>query len=244
MRNLSKRATTNKLHPWASEKTITINQKNLPTFRMDQVIAFLLMSNKDDPLALDVGDRRYLMVRTEAGAHPDGRRYYDRLHGVNGVGGVLGDAEALGAIYWELLRRDLGGYSIEGPAPFTKAKRETIDASANEWTRWMIEHSGSYPMNSRVVALKDRIQAMPSRLHRSGCDKAIGEALRERFGGISWPHQIQPDGRRGDKIRVWLLGETAKAATGLASGDVLRMYREDRQQRGAVPGDFDFDEVP
>jgi putative DNA primase/helicase len=229
----STRKATSKLHSWASEGTITVNQKNLPTFVMDQAIAFMLMSNKDDPLALDLTDRRYLILRTEAKVHPQGRVYYDALYGVHGRGGILNDPASLGAILHELLTRDLGSYTIESEAPFTEAKQQTLDAAQSPEAKWMIEHSGEAPMRYRVVTPDEIVEAMPRRLQTRFAGDAVREALRDRFGGKAWPQQIRPDGRSGDKVRVWLIGDAEKLAGKLTSATVLRMWREDRDRAAA-----------
>jgi hypothetical protein len=225
----SKKATS-KLHSWASESTITINQKNLPTFVMDQSIAFMIFSNKLDALALDNSDGRYLVLRTDAGTHPRGAPYYDALYGVNGVGGILGDPVALGAILHELLNRPLGKYSIEQAAPSTQAKREMIEAGDPPHLEWMKAHDGEAPMRYRVKSLEEIVETMPRRLQTIGAGKAVRAALRDDFGGVPWQYQIQPDGRSGDKVRVWLIGDMAKRAVAgkLTSAQVLIAYREDR----------------
>ena len=230
----SKKATS-KLHSWASESTITINQKNLPTFVMDQLIAFMIFSNKLDALALDNSDGRYLALRTDVGVHPKGGSYYDALYGVNGVGGILGDPAALGAILYELLNRPLGKYSIEQAAPATQAKRDMIEAGSPAHLEWMREHDGKAPMRYRVKSIEEIVEAMPRRLQTIGASHAVRSALRDDFGDIPWETQIRPDGRSGDKVRVWLSGGTKKLALArkLTSADVLKAWREDRTKATA-----------
>jgi hypothetical protein len=225
----SKKATS-KLHSWASESTMTINQKNLPTFVMDQVIAFMIFSNKLDALALDNSDGRYLVLRTDVGTHPKGAPYYSAVYGDNGVGGILQTPALLSAILYELLNRPLDGYSIEQAAPSTKAKRDMIEEGYTAQHVWMKEHDGGAPMRYRVKAAEEIVEAMPNRLKTLGANKAVREALRDHFDCVPWEKQIRPDGRSGDKVRVWLTGDLAKrAVTGnLTSTQVLMAYREDR----------------
>lgn len=236
---MNSKSATNKLHSWASESTITVNQKNLPTFVMDQAIAFELMSNKEDAIAPDNTDRRYLILNTDAKVHSRGGEYYDALYGVNNVGGVLNTPKAQGAILHKLVKRDLSGYRIEGPAPFTAAKQTMIDASGTEWSRWLLDH----PPTGRVVDPDELVKEMPRYLQARGAGKAVRDTLRERFNGAPWPDQIRPDGRQGGKVRVWLIGPIADQASLLTSADVLAMYREDRQAERApfaATADDDF----
>jgi len=220
---MNSKGATAKLHTWASEGTITINEKQLPTFVMDQAIAFMLMSNKRDAIAPDNTDRRYLTFLTEA--KPKGGDYYDKLYGVNGVGGVLHTPALLSAAQHFFLNRKLqDGYSIERAAPFTSAKQALIDASGSEWQKWLLDN----PPNNDVVCIADVINDMPKWLQRAGADNGVRNALRDRFGGVPWPNQIQPQGRTGAKIRVWLIGDTAKRAAKLTSHDVLTKYKAER----------------
>jgi hypothetical protein len=243
----SKKATS-KLHSWASESTMTINQKNLPTFVMDQVIAFMIFSNKLDALALDNSDGRYLVLRTDVGVHPRGAPYYSSIYGDNGVGGILGDPIKLGAILAELLARPLGGYSIEQAAPNTQAKRDMIEEGEAPQLQWMKAHDGQAPMRYSVIDPDEVIEAMPRRLQmphgNRDAAKHVREGLRDHFGGVPWQYQIRPDGRSGDKIRVWLIGELAdRARSGkLTNADVLTAYRTERSKTNSEAAMLEADD--
>jgi hypothetical protein len=109
LRTLGRAELANKLHPWITQPEMSVNEKNLPSFTLDQVIAFAFMSNRIDAIKVDTSDRRYLVLKTEAVPRPDD--YYVRLYG------LLEDRVALGAVLHQLLNRDLKGYDICGPAP-------------------------------------------------------------------------------------------------------------------------------
>lgn len=238
LRAVQKTEISKKLHPWITQREMTVNEKNLPTFVIDQCIAFAFMSNKPDAIELDNGDRRYLVLETKAKVHPDGSSYYQKLYGKNDVGGLLQDRKALGAVLSALMTRDLGKYDIAGPAPWTAAKVAMKDASANDIGQYMQQHIGQKPFSNRVVTMDEITAALPKFMQPRLSMKTLREAL-EYLDGVAWPDQIRPDGRDGDKLRVWLLNDAAdrcrkegwltpggKASVG-SSAKVLAIYRED-----------------
>jgi hypothetical protein len=92
LRSVSKSELANKLHPWITQPEMSVNEKNLPSFTLEQVIAFAFMSNRLDAIKLDTSDRRYLVLKTEAMPHKDDKAYYVPLYD------LLDNKVALGAI--------------------------------------------------------------------------------------------------------------------------------------------------
>jgi hypothetical protein len=234
LRAVDKREVTKKLHPWITSPKIIVNEKNIPTFMLDQVVAFFLMSNKPDPIQPDMHDRRYLTLETKARPHPGGIAYYSRLYA------LLKDPEALGAILVELLERKLpDSYSIVGPAPDTEAKRAMTAASAEGVAQWMLEHQDEPPCSYRVVTVNEIFQWLPRHLQTARTLANVKEALTEFFNAEPWPEQIRPRGRQGEKLRVWVMHADKQAD--LKSADVLRMYREDRSRNEKMDDGDDFE---
>jgi hypothetical protein len=233
LRAVSKTEISKKVHPWITQVDMTVNEKNLPTFVIDQVIAFGFMSNQPDAIEIDNSDRRYLVVETKAQVHPDGQAYYHRLYGTptrgkGNQGGVLQDPAALGAILYALENRDLKGYSITDRAPDTAAKIAMKAASANDIAQWMTSHSGEAPFNYQVVTLDEIVLSLPSFMKGRVSMKTLREAM-EYHKAFNWPVQIRPNATRGGKISVWLQGEAAEQARGGLVPDVLSIYRAERR---------------
>jgi hypothetical protein len=212
-----------KLHVWITEAGITINEKNIPTFKLDQVLAMFLMSNKEDAVEVDNTDRRYLVLQTKATPHRDQDAYYSRLYA------LLADPIALGAIMHQLMTRDLGDYKINGRAPDTAAKARLKNATANEVTQYMMENSGMEPFSYRVVTLNEIREALPRSIQNRASLPKLREAM-EFCGAVPWHKQIRPRGFGTDKLRVWLQCDTAKRKD-LQSIEVIKMYRDDRDER-------------
>jgi hypothetical protein len=90
LRHVKKSELANKLHPWITQPEMSVNEKNIPSFILEQVIAFAFMSNRLDAIRLDNSDRRYLVLKTEAMPHKDDKAYYVPLYD------LLEDKAALG----------------------------------------------------------------------------------------------------------------------------------------------------
>jgi hypothetical protein len=219
LRLLGKTELVGSLHPWITQREIMVDEKNLPGFMIDQVIAFVMMSNRLDAIKLDMGDRRYLVVKTEAVPHPDGDAYYVPLYG------MLEDKEKLGAVLHQLMTRDLKGYNICGRAPETVAKGEMKRATVSDLALWMAENGGEEPYSYQAVTMKEIEDALPKRI-RVGT-RLMKEAMEDR-GYWRFPEQIHPGGRAGKKRRVWLGPGVAR---GLTTGEVQQLYKKEREER-------------
>jgi Bifunctional DNA primase/polymerase, N-terminal/Family of unknown function (DUF5906) len=224
LRSLDKREITHKLHPIITQEAIPVNDKGVPQYKIDNCFAVGAMTNVDDAILVDNTDRRWEVHRTFS--EPREAAYYDRLYA------VLKDPVALGAIAHELLNRDLKGYSGKHRARETEAKLALIDAGTSEIGQWMADHDGTSPLTLRVVTLDEVEEMLPKHYRaRPGMRAAVKETLRNRFRGEPWPHQIQPSGRNGPKLRVWVLGDTPE--------NVQAAYKEDHPDNATgVAADF------
>jgi hypothetical protein len=193
LRTVSKSELANKLHPWITQPEMSVNEKNLPSFTLDQVIAFAFMSNRLDAIRVDTSDRRYLVLKTEAKPQLDA--YYTALYA------LLDDKVALGAILAQLMTRDLGSYDIRGRAPETAAKDELKRMTALDLARWIAENSDETPYSYQAVTLKEIADAMP---HHIRCSTGYMIEAMEQSGYYAFPQQIRPGGRAAKKLRVWL----------------------------------------
>ena len=219
LRTVSKSELANKLHPWITQPEMSVNEKNLPSFTLDQVIAFAFMSNRLDAIRVDTSDRRYLVVKTEAMPRLDS--YYTQLYG------LLNDKAALGAILHQLMNRDLRGYNICGRAPETAAKDELKRVTAPDLVRWIAKNSDETPYSYQAVTLKEIVEAMPRHIHAS--TGYIIEAM-EQSGYYAFPQQIRPGGRAGQKIRVWL-HPNVEDQRGLGPARVQQLYVGERPEK-------------
>jgi hypothetical protein len=192
IRTLETKHIKHTIHPWITQKNITVHDKHIRSAKMDNVLAFGLMSNKGD-YPLDNNDRRYLVIETPAVVHPDGIGYYEPLYE------LLDDPTALGAIKWQLEHHTLAkGYKITGNAPATDAKAEMMVAGRNDIETWLHEHKPT----SELVTLDDVMEGMPTSLKRAGLYNTVREFIKEACGGVPLgEHRL--DGRNGTRVSLW-----------------------------------------
>lgn len=214
-----------KVHGWITQPWLHINEKNMPQVTIPDLIAYLFFSNKMDAIPMDDSDRRYAVAGTDA--TPRDAAYYCRLYD------LLDNPTTLAAIKHQLLTRDLGTYTAAGAAPYTDAKGQMIEASASDLQSYMVEHAGERPFNYRLVTVDEIIERLPRHvMPKQRVHATLYDILRRRFNGIHVEGQIQPFGRKGDKIRVWAIGPTPEFVTEtLASGSLAAIYRNERAGR-------------
>jgi hypothetical protein len=225
------------LHTMITQERTPIDEKNMPPFTLDpNLMAFFLMTNSLAALRPDDGDRRYLMVSTPAKPKPDA--YYFPLFD------ILEDPAALAAIKWQLETRDLAGYSGIARAPMTAAKAAMTAEASSDIEQWMTDNAGSAPLCYGLVNITEIVAALPRYMQRRETVAQVRDVLRRKFNGVSVKEPIRPDGRNGDKVRVWATGSDAAATAKRGERALLAIWREDRGTRAdaAEEAEEDFGE--
>jgi hypothetical protein len=231
LRAVERMTVKNALHDIITQDDISINQKNMPTFDMENCFGVIAMTNDDAAISIDMGDRRYLVLRTEA--TPRNGAYYGRLYG------KLNDPEAIAAFAWMLQTYDYGQYNGADRAPYTSAKEEMIAAGLSELEAWMCENRDTYPLSGRVISTSDVIAILPARLERIGRLQAqVVSALKTHF-----------QARMVGQPRVGNVRKRLYVVNGCPVFDMggleacVAVYEKDRLEKKAGPSsDFDFDE--
>ncbi len=162
------------------------------------------------------------------------QNYYGRLYA------LLRQPVAVAAVAYELLNRDLNGYSAQGKAPMTKAKQDMMAEGADDVERWMIENSGMYPLNARITTVADVIEAMPTRIARaSRLDRRVVDVLKRRFKGVSLG-KVRLGGRTADRPRLWGLNDRVAGPQAEDHQVLASIYLADRREASQPEaGDFD-----
>lgn len=99
--------------------TLQINEKNMPVREESNHLNMVFLSNSTLPMALDDGDRRYLVLYVDR-VMP--KEYFDDLVAEIANGGVE-------AFYQYLMERDLTGFSPHTKPPLNEEKQGLIDGS-------------------------------------------------------------------------------------------------------------------
>ena len=226
------------LHNMISQERITVDEKNMAPVTLDPFLpGVFLMTNSRAALRPDDGDRRYLIIETKATPKPDA--YYFPLFD------ILEDADALAAIKHQLETRDLSAYDARSRAPLTSAKATMTAEASGDIEKWMVEHADNAPLCHKLVTVAEIIDKLPRDLQskRVGSVRSeIADVLRRKFNGIWHKDPLRPDGKKGDSVRVWAIGDDAAAT--IKDGDLLAIWRADRGTRAAAAASAEDDFAP
>lgn len=164
------------LHSLITQIPVQINDKNVKRYKIDNCFGIVAMTNKDAAITLEDNDRRYLVVRTTA--VPREKPYYDELYS------RLNDKALLGAIFYQLLVRNLGGYAGNSAAPMTKAKQDMIESGMTDLEHHLWDHRDQWPLCNPVVSVIDIQNTLPPTLGRQQrTHNAITAILKHKFQG-------------------------------------------------------------
>ncbi|MBP8218127.1 MAG: bifunctional DNA primase/polymerase [Aeromonas sp.] len=124
--------------------TLQINEKNMPVREEKNHLNMVFLSNSTLPMALDDGDRRYLVLYVDK-VMP--KEYFEELvHEINN-GGVE-------AFYQYLLERDLTGFDAHTKPPLNEEKQGLIDGSLpapRYFVRRWLAGETDFPVTDAVV---------------------------------------------------------------------------------------------
>lgn len=208
------------LHDIITQDRISINEKNMPKFEMDNCFGIIGMTNDDAAISLDVSDRRYLVVRTEAKPRPV--QYYSDLYA------KLDDPVAVAAVAYQLQNWNVGEYNGAGRAPYTQAKEEMIQAGLSELETFLLENSQTYPLNGRVITVADVMELLPARLERHGrLSSAVVAALKTHFRA-RLAGQFRID--NGTRPRMYVINGAGVMNMEGWRDRISRIYEEDRKK--------------
>lgn len=124
----------NRLKQFITGDTIQINAKMLPLRTERNHVNVVFLSNEYQPLALEEGDRRYLVVSAPPKADPE---LYAAVAKCLAGGGAA-------AFYHWLLALDLQSFTEHSPPPMTQAKRDLIELGLKPAERFYREWEGGH----------------------------------------------------------------------------------------------------
>jgi len=224
------------LHDLITSPMAHVDMKGAHDFDIPNVMAFWLEANPTNVMTgLDNSDRRHAMVSTDKPNMPLQPRepsYYVRLYGKDGRGGLLNDPVALAAIAYALKNRDLKGYSGQGRAPFTEAKRAMMRASADPVERWMVEHHDEAPLTYSLVGVTEIMDAMPDDLRTArGTRERVADVLAgPEFNGENIG-KLRIGGRAVKPLRLWAINRTRSDVSvrdKLSTATLVKIYKLER----------------
>jgi len=127
--------------------TLQIDQKHMPLRQETNHLNLVFLSNSTQPLELDMGDRRYLVLYVD---NVPGADYFDRLFDQIDGGGVE-------AFFHYLVERDLTGFNAHSKPPLNEEKQRLVDSSmlspAYFYKRWVEGDLELPPMHAHTSDL-------------------------------------------------------------------------------------------
>ncbi|RIB27462.1 hypothetical protein C2G38_2160558 [Gigaspora rosea] len=129
-----------------TERMVAIERKGLETIRINDYAGYMVTSNQDAPLKIDIGDSR--IVCFDVSAHcRNNTSYFDRLEE------ILDHPDALGVVMSYLLSRDLSNWSPR-KIPATKMKVDIMREQLPNPIRFLIDHIASWDEDSVLILRK------------------------------------------------------------------------------------------
>ena len=126
-----KKEEADRLKILVTQRTVTINQKHVPTYVMDACTNFYFSSNRADAFMVDNTDRRYAIFETPRVKLT--KEQYDAIGAWKNGDGAL-------SLRWHFENEiDLKGFVPHAPAPMTGAKRRMMLSSQSDLTTWVTD---------------------------------------------------------------------------------------------------------
>jgi hypothetical protein len=203
-----------------SDPTVRVERKFLPGRQEENFANMVFLSNELQPLSLDEGDRRFLVIWTPP-PHPDGFDFY------RGLGEDTMPDSAVQALYHYLLTKvELADFSPHTKPPMTEAKQDLIEASLESQDRFVRDWlSGTLPITLRPCKSQHLYRAYLTWCRENGErfpkpeNKFAARAKKVLRGGVRWyadhtagtgrrqcrsyvPVGMEPGAE--EKVEVWL----------------------------------------
>lgn len=173
---------------------IEVNQKFLPKFKVPNICAVILMTNLDDALAVEDGDRRLFIIDSPNKPQPEA--YYTRLRDWYQTGGFERVAGYLAGV-------SLAGFNPGGRAPETAAKDEMRAMTRDPLTAFVMEaiDEGAAPFETDLVLLSQVRDFLSQKWGRPVAAQKIAK-LMNRVGAVPvWEGRISALGEA--RYRMW-----------------------------------------
>lgn len=224
----------NKLKAFITGQTIQINAKMMPLRTESNHCNVVFLSNDERPLALEPGDRRYLVVWTPP---RDERGLYDRVAECLAKGGRQ-------AFYEYLLRVPMADFDEFQIPPMTRAKADLIDLNLRAHERFVREWAdGFLPLPLRICSTEQLYRAFQRWSQSTGerfppTQQAFSKGVEKAARGKLRCHSVKLDqGQSGKQvIRVWIpaglklpddqtMGEWARESCAAFETDLSKFHR-------------------
>jgi putative DNA primase/helicase len=227
----------NKLKAFITGETIQINTKMMPLRTESNHVNVVFLSNEQQPLALEVGDRRYFVVYTPPRRQDD---LYKRVAACLAKGGAQ-------AFMRYLMQQDLGAFTEFDIPPMTRAKADLIELGLKPHERFARDWVKGYlPLPLRVCSTEQLYRAFSRWARNTGerfpppqvtFSKGVEKVLRDKVRCKGVKLDAEVNGRAW--LRMWIPGN-CKAPEGMTEGawarSAVESFEGDLRDFGAGEG--------
>jgi hypothetical protein len=214
----------NRLKPIITEPTLRIEAKGYSLYSIPNHLNLLAFTNHDDAVPIERGDRRWLVVFSDA--KPQSEHYYERIFDF-----LEGDGPA--AVKQWLLDRKVS-LNPKGVAPRTKGKEEMQRLSLGEAEQMLAEmlEEGAPPFDCDLVRLVDVLDHVPSIFRKQkGFKNRIVKWLSDDVGAVQ--HGRYTKGNR-PAYRLWCVRNHEKWANAGPAERVDAYERHEEETRARI----------
>lgn len=196
LQSMDRKETMNRLKTYITDRYITINRKNTPTFSYQNRANFMMFSNHRDAASIDIGDRRYFVWESHMPPMPES--YYRELHDWRDRQGGIGH------IHHYLATRDLSNFNPMAHAPMTDIKQEIQSMSVSGIQSYVQEAIDAWdpPFGSDIISLNQTQDYLAAHKRLQLSHQKLSSALKG-IGALDLG-RVTVDGRRR---RVWAIRE-------------------------------------
>lgn len=188
----------NKLKSFITGEWIRINPKNVAAHDERNHVNIVFLSNEAQPLSIEAGDRRFLVIRTPEKLSSE---FYAEVRAEIQAGGRA-------ALHDHLLNLDLKGFEPYGPPPMTRAKEAVIDLSLSSPERFFRDwHSGEVRFGEDALPFCPASTTDLYSAYVRWC-RANGVARPREANHMLGELELRPGWRRGLKDRYDAFGSS------------------------------------
>lgn len=187
----------NRLKPVITDDFLRIRLMHTNPYSTPNFLNLLCFTNHEDALPIETGDRRWLVVFSDAA--PQDEAYYERLFAI-----LDGDGPA--AVKHFLQQRQIG-LKPKGVAPTTLGKAEMRRLSLGEAEQYLAEllEENAAPFDFDLVRLDDLVDAVPDAIKRQtrNLRNRVAKWLKEEVGATRHERYKKQDNSSRKAVQLW-----------------------------------------
>lgn len=204
----------NRLKPAITDDFLRIRLMHTNAYSTPNFLNLLCFTNHEDALPIEAGDRRWLVVFSDA--QPMDEAYYDRLF-------AFLDGAGPAAVKHFLQQRSIG-LNPKGVAPATRGKAEMRQLSLGEAEQYLAEllEDRGAPFDFDLVKLDEVVASVPVPIQRQSRNlrNRVARWLKDEVGAVRFSRFTKQDGSDRPPIQLWAIRNQAHWEQAGAAGRI------------------------